>query len=694
MMMAAKKKKTPAKRKPTTASTQKRKTQAKGKRKSTRKSKKQNISWFRFAFKWAFVLGFWTMLAVAALCAYYATDLPDITQKASFERRSSIIVKASNGTIIGRYGDLVGEQVSVDTIPAHLKHAVIAIEDRRFYYHFGLDPIGLARAIFVNVQEGRIAQGGSTITQQLAKNLFLSRERTLKRKIQEAMLAFWLEWELSKDEILSAYLNRVYLGGGTYGVDAASRLYFKKPVYDVTLQEAAALAALLKAPSTYSPIANPEKSRMRANLVINAMVDAGYLEADQKNQLKTIAPKPRRKPSGNAQRYYSDWIVDEVNKLIGTPEEDLIVETTMDISVQKTAENAITSTIRKYGLDKNITQGAAVIMRPNGAVVALIGGKDYSVSQFNRATQAARQPGSSFKPFTYLAALEHGWRPDDLVMDEPITRGRYRPKNFGHQYYGEVTIAEALTLSLNTIAYQLIKDVTPEAVIDTSRRLGITSELNADLSLALGTNEISPLELTGAYASIANGGVMVKPYGITKITNKDGLVYYERTNNPRGKRAVNGHLIGMLQAMMQSVIQNGTGRGAGFGNPNAAGKTGTSQDSRDAWFVGFTDRLVTGVWLGNDDNASMQRVTGGSYPAQIWRDIMAASNPRYAPYQYETPFFDRFEGLFSQWGGFGLSNNSRPAEYQGAATRNRRHHQQRRQENRQTNTPDRGRYND
>lgn len=673
--MAAKKKKSPAK-----------------KSKTTRKTKKtKQTSWFRFAFKWVFLIGFWGTLAVAALCAYYATELPEITEKANFERRSSIIVKASNGTIVGRYGDIVGEQISVDTVPKNLTNAIIAIEDRRFYYHFGLDPIGLARAMFVNAKEGRVAQGGSTITQQLAKNLFLSRERTLKRKIQEAMLAFWLEWDLSKDEILSAYMNRVYLGGGTYGVDAASRLYFKKPVSDINLEEAATLAGLLKAPSTYSPIANPVRSRERANIVINAMVDAGYLDEKEKDQINASVPKPPRKPTGNAQKYYSDWIVDQVNELIGTPEEDLIIETTMNIDVQNTAEDTLASTIRKYGEDRRFTQGAVVVMRPNGAVVALVGGKDYAVSQFNRATQATRQPGSSFKPFTYLTALEHGWHPDDLIMDEPITRGRYRPKNFGHKYYGEVTLLEALTLSLNTIAYQLIKEVGPDAVIDTARRLGITSELNADLSLALGTNQISPLELTGAYASIANGGVTVQPYGITKITSKDGTVYYERKNEPRAKRAVSPRAISMLHEMMKSVVQNGTGQGANFGSPQAAGKTGTSQDSRDAWFMGFTDRLVTGVWVGNDDNSSMKNVTGGSFPAQIWRKVMANSNGLYAPFRYDVPFFERFEDILSFWGGFGSNNDS---DYNDRTASGNRRRQQPGYEDDMETPETNGRYND
>ena len=674
--MVAKKKKTSAKRKS-----------------PNKKKKKQNSSLFGRLFKFAFLVGFWCTILVAGICAYYAAELPDITEKASFERKSSILVKAANGTIVGRYGDLVGDQVSTDTVPQHLINAVIATEDRRFYYHFGIDPIGLTRAMVVNAQKGRVAQGGSTITQQLAKNLFLSRERTIKRKVQEAMLAFWLEYELTKDEILAAYLNRVYLGGGTYGVDAASRLYFKKPVSDINLQEAATLAGLLKAPSTYSPLANPVKSRQRANVVINAMVDAGYLDKSEKNQINTTIPKPTKKPTGNAERYYSDWIVDQVNELIGTPDEDIIVETTMNIDIQRIAEDELATAIRKNGGEKNITQGAVVVMRPNGSVVALVGGKDYAVSQFNRATQAARQPGSSFKPFTYLTALEYGWRPDDTIIDEPITEGRYRPKNFGHEYYGEISLQEALTLSLNTVAFQLIKDVSPAAVIDTARRLGITSELNEDLSLALGTNLLSPLELTGAYASIANGGVTVHPFGITKITSKDGTVYYERKINPKARRSVSPYAISMLHGMMQSVIQFGTGRGADFGEPQAAGKTGTSQDSRDAWFVGFTDRLVTAVWLGNDDNASMKRVTGGSFPTQIWKKVMAKSNHRYPPYRYEIPLFERFENLLSHLGssiGF-RSSAQRTASYHGDQSA---YFEKMRSEGEKTTLQEANRYND
>lgn len=659
----AKKKKTPAKKRKTT--------------------KKQKRAPFKFMLKWGFVLALWGTMIIVAICAYYATELPAITQNAGFERKSSIIVKAENGNIVGRYGDIVGTKITVEDIPPHLIHAVLATEDRRFYYHFGIDPLGITRAMFVNARKQRFAQGGSTITQQLAKNLFLSRERTLKRKIQEAMLALWLEYELSKDEILEAYLNRVYLGAGTYGVDAASRLYFKKPIQEINIRESATLAGLLKAPSRYSPLNNPNLARERTNVVLNAMIDAGYLDESQKSNIGSALPKPTRKPTGNAERYYTDWIVDQIDELLGAQTEDIIVETTMNPDVQALAEDALASTIRTHGEENKFSQGSVIVMRPNGAVVALIGGKDYAESQFNRATQAKRQPGSAFKPFTYLAALEHGWKPEDTLIDEPIIKGRYRPKNFGNKYYGEINIVSAMTLSLNTIAYQLIKDVGPAAVIDVARHLGITSELNEDLSLALGTNIISPLELTGAYASIANGGITVEPYGITRITSKDGTVYYQRPTKQKKSRKVSYFAISNLTAMMQSVIDNGTGRGAAIGVP-ASGKTGTSQDSRDAWFIGFTDRLVTSVWLGNDDNTPMKRVTGGSYPARIWRSVMQQSNAKYAPFRYKAPFLSGFQDLLFRLGG--TSNKQQEQEQQ----QNRVSHNDR---NNTSSVPESNRYN-
>ncbi|MCB9983274.1 MAG: penicillin-binding protein [Rhodospirillales bacterium] len=612
--------------------TSKRKSNSKTTRKTTNKSKAAKPSILRFAIKWLFVLGIWTGIALAGLFAWYAQELPAITQDASFDRKRAIIVKAADGSIVARYGEIVGNKVTVEDIPPHLVQAVLSIEDRRFYHHFGLDPLGLTRAMFVNVKEGRVAQGGSTITQQLAKNLFLSQERTLKRKIQEAMLAFWLEYELTKDEILSAYLNRVYLGSGVYGVDAAAKLYFKVPVEDLSLRECATLAGLLKAPSRYSPLSNPGLSKQRTEIVLSAMVDAGYITEDQAKGDRSIPPKPTQKPTDiMSDRYYTDWIVDSLDELIGTPEEDLIVETTLNSKIQKYVQDAIATTLEQNGADRDISQGSMIVMRPDGAVVALIGGRNYSSSQFNRATQAKRPPGSSFKPLVYLTALEQGWDPQTLIVDEPITKGRYRPKNFGNKYYGEVTLEEALTYSLNTVAYQLMKDVGPDSVIYTARRMGIESELSPDLSLALGSNGISLLEMANAYATIANGGLEVRPYGITKITSEDtGELYYQRPPHRPMKRVFAAHDIQNLTSMMNSVMTHGTGQGAQIGVP-AAGKTGTSQESRDALFMGFTRELVGVVWLGNDDNSPMKHVTGGSFPAQIWASAMGKSIGLYPP---------------------------------------------------------------
>lgn len=580
-----------------------------------------------------FVAGLWGGIILAGIFAYYAQELPSITKSANFERKLSIIVKAADGSVAARYGEIIGNSVSIEDLPACLPQSVMAIEDRRFYYHFGLDPIGLTRAIFVNLAKGHVAQGGSTITQQLAKNLFLSQERTLKRKIQEAMLALWLEATLTKDEILAAYLNRVYLGTGTYGVDAASKLYFNKPVKDMNLRECAIIAGMLKAPSRYSPLRNPGLANERADVVIGAMVDAGYITKDEAKNEKNAVPKPVQKPSSElAARYYTDWIVDQLDDLIGTPDTDIVIETTMNPKIQSSIEQALNTVIAEAGEDKHISEGAMIVMRPNGEVVALVGGKNYNESQFNRATQSRRPAGSDFKPIVYLTALEQGWNTQDVLIDEPITEGKYRPKNFGGKYAGPVTLEQALTYSLNTIAIQLAKAVGPAAIIDSARRLGIHSDLEPNLSIALGSNGVSLLEMATAYSVFANGGYSVKPFAIKKITTSDGELIYERSKNDFKDmvRVFRASDIQNLTSMMNSVVQYGTGRGAYFGVP-MAGKTGTSDDSRDAMFMGFTRSLVGTVWLGNDDNSPMKNVTGGSYPARIWREVMSQANSQYPP---------------------------------------------------------------
>lgn len=614
-------KKTPAKKKKATP-----------KQKSRHKTKKKKTSLWAHAFKWLFVLGLWGGLFLVGLFAWYAQELPAIAKNVTFERETSLTIQAADGSVIARYGEIRGHSVTTADLPPHLIYAVLSVEDRRFYQHFGLDPLGLLRAMIINIKEGRYVQGGSTITQQLAKNLFLSRERTLKRKIQEAMLALWLERELTKDEILSAYLNRVYLGSGTYGVDAAAKLYFNKNVQDINTREAALLAGLLKAPSRYSPLRNPELSKKRTDVVLSTMVAAGYLTREKAD---TLAAEPllvlQQKPvTGNTVRYYTDWIVDELNKIIGTPQEDIIVTTTMNPAIQEAVEQALTQVIRENGEEKKISQGAALVMRPDGAVVALSGGFDYAASQFNRATQALRAPGSAFKPLVYLAALEEGWKPQNLIDDAPIEAGEYRPKNFGDKYYGEVTLEDALTYSLNTATVRLMQETGPSPVIALARRMGIRTPLDRNLSLALGSSGVSLMDMTKAYAVIANGGFAVTPYGITKITGQNGELYYQRSEYKALRRVVDRRPVQDITRMMENAVEYGTGRGAAFGH-RAAGKTGTSQDSRDAWFIGFTDELVAGVWLGNDDNSPMAGVTGGSYPARIWREIMSRSTGQYEP---------------------------------------------------------------
>ncbi|MEM6781181.1 MAG: PBP1A family penicillin-binding protein, partial [Pseudomonadota bacterium] len=518
-----------------------------------------------------------------------------------------------------------------EDLPSHLVYAVLAIEDRRFYQHFGLDPVGIARAFAVNLKEMKYVQGGSTITQQLAKNLFLSRDRKLKRKIQEAMLAIWLEQKLTKDEILSAYLNRVYMGAGAYGVDAAARVYFNKPAANLTLRESATLAGLLKAPSRFSPSSNPTLSAQRTQVVLNAMKEAGFIEESEINTVKSLPPSPRRKPSsGETVRYFSDYVVGQIGELVGPIEKDLIIETTIDKDIQKEAEEAITKALLKYGGERNIQQGAAVVLRLDGAVMAMVGGRDYSTSEFNRATHSYRSPGSSFKPFVYLTALEKGWEMDSLMMDEPFETGRYRPRNFANEYYGEVSLLQALTLSLNTVAVNLARDVGPGEVIGMARRLGITADLEPDLSLALGSSGVPMIQMATAYATIGRGGSAVEPFAITKITDEDGNVYFEHTSQNTSRQVISRRNVNDVAYMMRSVVENGTGRGAQIGVP-VAGKTGTSQDYKDAWFIGFTDKFSTAVWFGNDDNESMKRVTGGSVPSTVWREIMTTAQRKPVP---------------------------------------------------------------
>ena len=604
------------------------------KKKSKAKETSGMSEFIKGTIKWAFVAGLWFALLLGLTLAWFARELPDITEQMIFERRPTITILANDGTVIDRYGDIKGETVNVKDLPKHVSDAIIATEDRRFYYHFGLDPIGIVRAFGVNIVRGGFVQGGSTITQQLAKNLFLSRERTLKRKIQEAMLAVWLETKLTKDEILSAYLNRVYLGSGAYGIDAAARVYFNKSAKQLTIREAATIAGLLKAPSRYSPSANPSLSAQRTRVVLGAMKDAGFLDKEEFAKLDKMPPSPPRKPSsGDTLRYYTDYIVSQVEAIMGLPEEDIVVATTLDKDVQATAEAAITKAVLTYGESYKLSQGAAVFMTLDGAVVAMVGGRDYDLSEYNRATNALRSPGSSFKPIVYLSALEHGWNPQSTIMDAPISVNGYTPKNYGGEYFGEVSLTQALTRSLNTVSVQLMQDVGPQEVIGLARRLGITADLEPNLSLALGASGVPMMEMATAYATIGRGGVAVEPFAIVSIKDNKGEMVYEQPKEKTARQVVSRGLVYQITSMMQSVVQYGTGQAA-QGPWMAAGKTGTSQDFRDAWFIGFTNQYVGAVWFGNDDNSPMKRVTGGMVPAPVWREVMTTAMTKPAKSYY------------------------------------------------------------
>lgn len=604
---------------------------AKAKKKTTKKKKtpvKKNLkpSFFLRASKWMLVLGLWTGILLSGVILWYAKDLPDITKSATFERRASIIIKAADGFTIARYGESKGKNIHVDELPDDLIHAILATEDRRFYDHPGIDVLGIARAMLVNISKGRFVQGGSTITQQLAKNLFLTHDRKLARKIKEALLALWLERELSKDQILSAYMNRVYLGSGTYGVDAAAHLYFGKPAQNVNLREAAILAGLLKAPSRYSPHNNAARAKERSDIVIASMKDAGYItQADMTEENLLLSLPHKKSKTGQNARYFTDWVIDGIDDLVGKSGMDLVIETTLDSGIQKRAYQSLTTAIDNAEELQFVSQGAVISLSPDGAILGMVGGYDYGQSQFNRTTQAKRAPGSAFKPFVYLSALEKGWKPSDKILDAPITTGTYRPKNFAGKYYGTVTLETALAKSMNTATIRLAKDIGMSPILKTAKSLGITSKMERDLSLTLGSSGVSMLEMATGYAVLANGGYRVFPYAITRITNGEGRVLFKRSPPKSYQSIIRRKHVRAISSMMESVINEGTGRRARMPFP-ASGKTGTSQNSRDAWFVGYTNKIVSVVWLGNDDNSPMRRITGGGLPAEIWRDVMLYGN--------------------------------------------------------------------
>jgi penicillin-binding protein 1A len=609
----------------------KKKTPATKKRKSVPNNKGARLSvWSAFCklFKWGIVIGLWCTLGITLLTLWYARELPEITKNAEFEHRAAITILANDQSKVTRIGELKGVSVQIRDVPDYFRFAIISIEDRRFYTHFGIDPKGVARAIYTKIFHGGRLAGGSTLTQQLAKNLFLSHERSLKRKIQEALLALWLERTLTKDEILSAYINRVYFGAGSYGIEAASQTYFNKAASEINLGEAAILAGVLKAPSRYAPTSNLALAQKRGRLVLNAMVEEGYItktESEMQAGLSVTRPKPQPIKSDSG-RYFADWIISEAAKLVSMPEQHIIIETTLDPELQNASQFALINATKRHGEDKAFSQGATISLGTDGAVYAMVGGVNYRQSQFNRATQAQRSPGSALKPFIYLTALEKGWRSDDLILDAKIEDSEYSPENYAKRFYGDVTLNEALSKSMNTAAIRLTQDVGIGNFIKKLRKFGITSPLNRDLSLVLGSSGVSAIELTAAYAALMNEGIKVEPYGIKRILTDDGVILYDRSKARHVKqRIAREKYVERLNLMLGHTVQYGTGRGAQINGMRIFGKTGTSQDSRDAWFVGFNENITSAVWLGNDDNSPMNHVTGGSIPAQIWKEIMIST---------------------------------------------------------------------
>jgi penicillin-binding protein 1A len=574
---------------------------------------------------WTAVLGLWAVIAVVGVVIYVGAHLPPIQSLEIPKRPPTIQITGLDGSVLASRGEMPGANVSLKDLPPYLPKAFIAIEDRRFYSHYGVDPVGILRAAVTNVLHRGVSQGGSTLTQQLAKNLFLTQERTMARKLQEVELALWLERKHSKSEILELYLNRVYFGSGAYGVEAAAQRYFGKSAKNVTVAEAAMLAGLVKSPSRLAPNRNPEGAEQRARIVLAAMADAKFI-SDAQAQASIGHPSYNVKPVGaGTVNYVADWIGEVLDDLVGQIDQSIVVETTIDPKLQSVAEAAIIDELAAKSVKFNVTQGALVAMTPDGAVRAMVGGRNYAESQYNRAVTAKRQPGSAFKPFVYLTAIEGGLTPETIRQDAPIDVKGWKPENYSHEYFGSVTLTQALAMSLNTVAIRLGLEVGPKNVVRTAHRLGISSKLDANASIALGTSEVSVIELVGAYAPFANGGLGVSPHVVNKIRTNEGKVLYARPEDALGQ-VIDPRSVAMMNTMMQETLISGTARKAEIPGWTAAGKTGTSQDYRDAWFIGYTANLVTGVWLGNDDNSPTKKATGGGLPVEVWSRFMRAAH--------------------------------------------------------------------
>jgi penicillin-binding protein 1A len=568
-------------------------------------------------------LGTLGVLVIAALVWTTLQELPSYQELVTRPRGQSVTVRAADGSVLAHLGPNFGQWLPYAAVPKHMRDAMVAVEDRRFYSHGGFDPIGFGRALYVNFKARKWVQGGSTITQQVAKNLFLTSDRTFDRKGREVLLSLALDWKFSKQQILELYLNRVYFGGGAYGIDAAARRFYGHSARTLSIPESVVIAGLVKAPSRYAPSSDPRKSIDRARVVLITMVDSGAISADAAQNVRLDALRFVPQPRENDVRYFTDWVLTQVESLTDEVLQPIDVMTTLDPRMQRAAETAVQRNVPR-GL-----QGALVALAYDGAIKAMVGGKDYVSSSYNRAVYARRQPGSAFKLFVYLAALEAGRTPEDLEVDEAITIGKWTPVNSNRSFAGEVSLTRAFAMSINTVAVKLADEVGFDTVASVARRLGISTPISREPAMALGASVATVMDMTGAYATVARGGSSAAPYAIRQIVRADSQVLFSY-NAGLPDQVINADTAAMMTKMMAATIESGTGKVARLDRP-AAGKTGTTSDNKDGWFLGFTGDLTAGVWLGRDDNKAVAGLAGGKLPAQVWADFMRAATAGLPP---------------------------------------------------------------
>ena len=595
-------------------------------------------TWFYRIVKAGVIATFLGIMVLGIFVAIARSEIDSFEDLKASPNGQMIRIRAADGTVIQSLGPSFGRWLTINQLPSEMKDAMVAVEDRRYYMHPGVDPIGITRSFYARAVQGRWTQGGSTITQQLARNIYLNSNKEFGRKIREIILALAMETKFSKDQILELYLNKVYFGGGAYGIDAASRKFFDHGAENISLAEAAIIAGLVKAPSRYAPTADAQAAVDRAEVVVAVMQDAGMITATEAAGVKPADVKLAAESSQDSVRYFTDWILSQLNGLIDETEKPIDVWTTLDLKMQRAATTAIATNVPRGA------QGALVSIDRDGAVKAMVGGTDYVSSNYNRAVTAVRQPGSAWKLFVYLTALEAGFRPEDMVEDKPVEIDGWQPKNSGGKYAGSISLRTAFAYSKNTVAAQIGQEVGASSIANMARRFGITTPINTQPSMVLGTSEARVIDMTQAFAAVAAKGRKVTPYGISKVTTIDGETLYAATPSS-SVQLVDGWVAGAMTDLMQSAVATGTGRAANIGRP-VAGKTGTTSSNKDGWFLGFSSGLTTGVWMGRDDARSIGGLEGGRAPARAWAAYMriALANRPVEKFATEVTFPERLEG--------------------------------------------------